>query len=1578
MDNQSSSQFSPLQTTFSGERVGSFSGSVKFLASWLIFILIVSFPYITQAQTGAVIVNGTTNNVPIVNMTVEINSVDQLRTLGNKFTNTQNVPAIIKNVVVNTASGNKTLSATSKFPTALSVNSKLGNSSFNRPFEVTVVKSPPYASSLSIPAFKSNTSVFTSHESPNFLADLANVVSIPNLRTYWSIDGDDVILPGGEPFFKLVYPNQIPLSGFLLLTERFGNSDYDIVALDINGNIIGNSRKIQVRGFQWNTGISNNYDNDQEQFLVLISPSLFQIPNGPLLPPVYGFQLNDLSDSDGKIIFFVNELTPFPDNKTICGPITSSTGTIINIYENDEFNGEILPRDASGIPTATTTAFATNTTSPTFSTTVPAPFTIAANGNLSLANGTIPGVYSLKYKLTENPQTNTVVEETIVTITVTAPTAISVQPLGAIYCVGSSASALTVLGVGTENLTYQWFSNTTNSNTAGTLVGTGSNFTPPTNAPGILYYYAVATSQTCGSAISNEAKVSIQEGPDAGMNGILSICQGTTPTLVQLFDSLQGTPDQGGTWSNVGNIYTYTVTATVPCAEVAISTVTVTSDFVNLPETGGDITVCASEEIQVLTATASTEEGNVLFWYSSEDAVNSIEGLPTWNEIGSITYWAESVSALGCKSARVPVKLTINSCSLSILKTSMTDPNTFKVVGDELIYEIVVTNTGSVTLTDILVVDPLTGLDETILELLPGEANAVTFETSYLVVQDDLNAGRVDNTARASTTIGVGEDAIELLQSDDEMIFASQDPKLELLKDGVFVDGNNDGFAQVGETVVYTFTVTNTGNVTLTDVTITDAKVTVVGDPLASLAPGVSDSGTFTASYVLAQSDIDKGLVSNIAIARAEKPGGNPEDPSDDITDDSSDPTPVTSGVTDPTCVGNCTITEIPQNPKLEILKDGVFKDGNNDGFAQVGEMVVYTFTVTNTGNVTLTNVTITDEKVTVLGGPLASLVPGISNSGAFTASYVLTQADIDAGIVLNIALAKAINPSGNDVTAVSTDPTPVDTPTDPECPTCTETLIPQNADVQIVITDNDVVITEAGQEIVYTIIVTNSGTVTLTNVTVIDTQTGLVINLGTLVPGQSVTIDTDPYPVTQEDVDKGSVTNEASVTGESPNPRDNDPTDTDLVTTPINVMPGITLVKTADKTEVAEVGEVVVYTLTVTNTGNVTLTDVMIKDPLTGFDKNIGTLLPGEVKVETTTYTVKSSDLQSEGALVNTAAVKGTLPDGTAIEDEASVSVGVFLNEIIANDDDFGTHFISFGGILGNILENDRLNGLRPDDLKVDFEFTELDGIIGLLINENGELSLIPGVNEAREYRLKYTLREVVNPSNSDDAIVVFRLLNDQIDLSVTKTSFEAEIFEGDDFEYQITLANIGGTPATDVVLVDDLPNGVTYLNSRVESVSSTQIQVSTPAVTGTRITWNIPFLPADGLVVIRVSVQAGDAGTITNVANVSAEEEDTSALNNQGDDVNQILPFRIPNVITPNQDGDNDTFEVKGLDKFVSNEIVIINRYGDHVLERKAYQNDWDAPGQVAGTYFYILSTVDSSGKAHTFKGWIQVIKD
>jgi gliding motility-associated-like protein len=90
------------------------------------------------------------------------------------------------------------------------------------------------------------------------------------------------------------------------------------------------------------------------------------------------------------------------------------------------------------------------------------------------------------------------------------------------------------------------------------------------------------------------------------------------------------------------------------------------------------------------------------------------------------------------------------------------------------------------------------------------------------------------------------------------------------------------------------------------------------------------------------------------------------------------------------------------------------------------------------------------------------------------------------------------------------------------------------------------------------------------------------------------------------------------------------------------------------------------------------------------------------------------------------------------------------------------------------------------------------------------------------------------------------------------------------------------------------------------------------------------------------------------------------------------KLKVFFIPNTITPNGGGINDTFEIPGLGRYVSNELVIINRWGDQVFERKNYQNDWGAEGLVSGTYFYILKVTDENGKQISFKGFVEVVKE
>jgi gliding motility-associated-like protein/uncharacterized repeat protein (TIGR01451 family) len=855
--------------------------------------------------------------------------------------------------------------------------------------------------------------------------------------------------------------------------------------------------------------------------------------------------------------------------------------------------------------------------------------------------------------------------------------------------------------------------------------------------------------------------------------------------------------------------------------------------------------------------------------------------------------------------------------SISLTKTA--NKTSVRAAGDEIVYTLTVTNTGNVTITDIVKLDKMVSYDKNVGILAPGES--ISVDITYVVTQGDIDRGSIENIA---SVIGQDPEGSDTGDEDRVVIEVEKNPSISLTK-----TANKTSVSAAGEEIVYTLTVTNTGNLTINDITKFDPMVSYENN-VGSLAP--NESASIDITYVVTQEDMDRGSIENIASVSGKDPNG------ENVSDEDS------------------IVIDVEKNASFNILKSA-----NKSTVSVAGEEIEYTITVTNTGNVTLDDVVVVDELVN-LNQNVGTLAPGENKS--LSVSYVVTQSDMDNGSIVNIATVIGTDPDGNDAPGSEDDVTVV---------------VEQNASISMSKTANKTIVNEADEEIVYTLTVTNTGNVTLSNVMVVDEKVGVNQNIGTLLPGESTVINVI-YTVTQADIDSGSILNIASVIGNDP--KDEDASGEDSVTVNVSKNAQIEIVKTSTNEDYTEIGQEIVYTITVTNTGNVTLSDILISDPLTGFETSVTTLAPGVSVSFETIYSVGLEDLE-RGVIVNNVTVTANDPDGEEISGGDSISITGSANRIIANDDEFGDFVYNYTGSLGNILENDLLEGQRPDPSDVDFEFTDLDGIIGLNINENGELSLlIPEVNEAREYTLRYVLRETLNPTNSDNAIVTFRLLNPDVDLSVTKTSDNIEIFEGDEFDYVITVSNNGGTDATDVEVTDELPAGVSYISS--DFVSTDERVELNMTIQSNNIVWSIPFLPADAVVTITLKVKANALVgenplplTITNNVTVVSSENEINPGDNTATDVNTVQPFFIPNVITPNGDGRNDTFEVKGLGKFVSNEIVILNRYGDTVFQRSNYGNDWDAPGQGAGTYFYVLTGVDSQGRSHVFKGWIQVIR-
>jgi hypothetical protein len=325
--------------------------------------------------------------------------------------------------------------------------------------------------------------------------------------------------------------------------------------------------------------------------------------------------------------------------------------------------------------------------------------------------------------------------------------------------------------------------------------------------------------------------------------------------------------------------------------------------------------------------------------------------------------------------------------SIALTKTaSLNDPdgNGFPEAGETIAYTFTITNDGKTLLTGVTLSDPALGINEPAPDLAIGETT--TAGAVYTLSQADIDSGHIDNTATVS---GIGTTG----ESVDASAFVSTElpsnPMITLSKVGTIHDTNGSTFTDIGDEIRYVFEATNVGNVTLSNVTVNDPKVTINDPGAGSLAPGAS--ATWAAAHTLDQTDFDAGTYNNTATVTAFCPTGSTVCASDEASES----------------------TTVPQTKSISLTKSGTFNDESGDGFAQFDETITYAFTVTNDGNVTLTNVTIDDPTVSMAGGPIVGLAPGISDPTTFTGTYSITQADIDAGFVANTATASGTDPQG-------------------------------------------------------------------------------------------------------------------------------------------------------------------------------------------------------------------------------------------------------------------------------------------------------------------------------------------------------------------------------------------------------------------------------------------------------------------------------------------------------------------------------------------------------------------------------------
>jgi uncharacterized repeat protein (TIGR01451 family)/LPXTG-motif cell wall-anchored protein len=506
--------------------------------------------------------------------------------------------------------------------------------------------------------------------------------------------------------------------------------------------------------------------------------------------------------------------------------------------------------------------------------------------------------------------------------------------------------------------------------------------------------------------------------------------------------------------------------------------------------------------------------------------------------------------------------------------------------GDTILYTFTVTNTGTAPIVGATVVDAKCDSGS----LSPTSAGIAvnasqTFTCTHTLTQAEVNSGSFVNTASVTGADTAGNasatDGTSTLSTTTTFTRVAQTEIVKSAATPRTGPGNNSSSTiQKGDLIDYTFTVTNTGNTTLTNVGITDAKcdATPVLLPLpstttslASLAPG--QTVQFGCIHTITQTDINGGGAVNTASVTATPPTG----------------TTLTSATTSQPS----TTTAIKQVSEYTLTKTSTgttVAAGTDPSKVDAGDTITYQFLVKATGNLDLANVTVTDAKCdsgTLSPASVASLVVGASTT--FTCTHTVTQANMDAGQLVNVATVAATSDAAG-VTVNATVSTTSDS-------TETVTLTPngvvkmvKSAGTQTIALGASSSVTDAGDKISYSFAVTNTGSVTLNTIAVTDAKcdTGTIspASIASLAPGASATV-TCTHTITATEYAALSVTNTASISAKTPSgaAATTDGTSVLSVTTPISAP--VDLETTVSGPGTVEIGSTGTMTVKVDNLGS-------------------------------------------------------------------------------------------------------------------------------------------------------------------------------------------------------------------------------------------------------------------------------------------------------------------------------------------------------------------------------------------------------
>ncbi len=501
-------------------------------------------------------------------------------------------------------------------------------------------------------------------------------------------------------------------------------------------------------------------------------------------------------------------------------------------------------------------------------------------------------------------------------------------------------------------------------------------------------------------AYNNTATFTDGQNATASGSASVPIVQNPHATLAKAASVADGTADAAGDVINytiaVTNDGNMSLTSPVVSDPSVSNLAPVTSGGFNAGDTNHDGKVSVGETWQY-TANHTLTQADI-------DNGGVVDPNLTYNNTATFT---DGQNATASGSASVPI---VQNPHVELAKAASVADGTADAAGDVINYTIAATNDGNMSLTNPTVSDPsvsnlayTSGDTNNDGKLSVGETWHYT--ASHTVTQSDIDNGGVVNPNLTYNNTATFTDGQNATASASASVPIVQNPHVTLAKAGTVADGSAD---TPGDVINYTIAVHNDGNMTLTNPVVTDPSVNNLagvdansdgfndGDTNLDGKLSVNETWQYTASHTVTQSDLDGGSINNTATVTTHEGA---------------------------TASGSASVPAA-QHASMTLSETALGfhdtdADGDSDGTADAGDTIDYSFMLTNTGNVTQTNIGVSDPagsgSVAITGGPLASLAPGASDSTHWHGTHVINNEDVGKGYFENEAVANS--DEGNAVT---------------------------------------------------------------------------------------------------------------------------------------------------------------------------------------------------------------------------------------------------------------------------------------------------------------------------------------------------------------------------------------------------------------------------------------------------------------------------------------------------------------------------------------------------------------------------------